>query len=81
MGRRATTPPLPPGPRCRRKRPISRPGPPLRRHRSEEVDPFGLDVAYEGHVQPLLNTLFRDYFRVQVKGMEHLPEHESYNFV
>ncbi|MDD9943491.1 MAG: lysophospholipid acyltransferase family protein, partial [Myxococcales bacterium] len=44
------------------------------RYRSDEVDDFGLDPAYEQRVQPLLDLLFRDYFRVQFKGIEHIPE-------
>lgn len=44
------------------------------RNRSEEVDDFGLDPAYEARAQPLLDTIFHSYFRVQVQGIEHVPD-------
>lgn len=44
------------------------------RHRSEEVDDFGYDPAYDQWAQPLLDTLLRSYFRVRVQGVEHIPE-------
>jgi 1-acyl-sn-glycerol-3-phosphate acyltransferase len=43
------------------------------RGRSEHVDDFGLDPAYEARVQPLLDTLYERYFRVQISGAEHIP--------
>jgi len=44
------------------------------RGRSEHVDDFGLDPAYEARVQPLLEALYERYFRVQISGAEHVPE-------
>ncbi len=43
------------------------------RHRSEEVDDFGLDRTYEGRVAPLFEALYRRWFRVTVRGAEHVP--------
>lgn len=43
------------------------------RGRSEHVDDFGLDPAYEARVQPLLDALYERYFRVQIGGAEHVP--------
>jgi 1-acyl-sn-glycerol-3-phosphate acyltransferase len=43
------------------------------RHRSEEVDDFGLDPAYERRVRPLLDFLYRRYFRIETRGIEHVP--------
>ncbi|MDH5672441.1 MAG: acyltransferase family protein [Myxococcales bacterium] len=44
------------------------------RGRSERVDDFGLDRAYEARIKPLLDFLYDHYFRVEVDGLEHLPE-------
>jgi 1-acyl-sn-glycerol-3-phosphate acyltransferase len=44
------------------------------RHRSEEVDDFGLDPAYERRVRPLLEFLYRRYFRIETRGIEHIPD-------
>lgn len=41
--------------------------------RSEEVDDFGYDPAYEKKFTKLLDFLHRRYFRVRVQGIEHLP--------
>jgi 1-acyl-sn-glycerol-3-phosphate acyltransferase len=43
------------------------------RGRSEQVDDFGLDPTYEARVQPLLDTLYTRYFRVEIDGAEHIP--------
>ena len=43
------------------------------RGRSEQVDDFGLDPAYEARVQPLLDLLYERYFRVRIEGAEHIP--------
>jgi 1-acyl-sn-glycerol-3-phosphate acyltransferase len=45
------------------------------RGRSEQVDDFGFDPAYEARVQPLLDLLYERYFRVRIEGAEHIPEH------
>jgi len=44
------------------------------RHRSDEVDDFGLDREFEGHIRPLLAHAFEKYFRVQVSGAQHIPK-------
>lgn len=43
------------------------------RHRADAVDPFGLDRVYEQRVQPLLDTLYDRYFRVQARGVDNIP--------
>jgi len=43
------------------------------RNRSEEVDEFGLDPSYEARLLPLLDFLYRRYFRVETIGLEHVP--------
>jgi 1-acyl-sn-glycerol-3-phosphate acyltransferase len=43
------------------------------RNRSETVDDFGLDATYDARVQPVFDTLFDKYFRVQVEGIENIP--------
>jgi 1-acyl-sn-glycerol-3-phosphate acyltransferase len=43
------------------------------RHRSEEVDEFGLDPAYERRIRPLLELLYRRYFRVETRGVDNVP--------
>ena len=43
------------------------------RSRSEEVDDFGLDPAYETRFKPLLSFLHQRYFRVDTEGVEHVP--------
>ncbi len=44
------------------------------RERSLETDDFGLDPAYEAKLRPLLEFLFKRYFRVSVEGMENVPK-------
>lgn len=43
------------------------------RHRSDEVDEFGYDPAYESRRRPILDFLHDHYFRVATRGQEHLP--------
>lgn len=44
------------------------------RKRSEDVDDFGLDPAYEARIMGLLDFLYKRYFRVEVEGISHVPE-------
>lgn len=44
------------------------------RERSEEVDEFGLDRAFEESYRPLLDFLHRFYFRVETEGASRIPE-------
>lgn len=44
------------------------------RNRSEEVDDLGLDPVYEARIRPLVDFLYRHYFRVDVEGVEAIPE-------
>jgi 1-acyl-sn-glycerol-3-phosphate acyltransferase len=41
--------------------------------RSDQVDDFGLDPAYEAGVRPIFEKLCNDYFRTQVDGMQYVP--------
>jgi len=43
------------------------------RSRSEEVDDFGLDPAYESRFRPIAEFLYRTYFRVRTVGVGNLP--------
>lgn len=43
------------------------------RHRSEVVDEFGFDPKFADHVAPALTFLYNRYFRVSMKGADHLP--------
>lgn len=43
------------------------------RHRSEEVDDFGLDPVYEKRLEPVLDFLYKRYFRVHADGVENVP--------
>jgi 1-acyl-sn-glycerol-3-phosphate acyltransferase len=43
------------------------------RNRSEEVDEFGLDPVYEARLRPVLDFLYRTWFRVDVHGIENVP--------
>ena len=43
------------------------------RNRSEEVDEFGLDPVYEKRFRPIFDALYRMYFRVEVEGIENIP--------
>ncbi|MDI1448649.1 lysophospholipid acyltransferase family protein [Polyangium sp. 6x1] len=43
------------------------------RSRSEEVDEFGLDPAFEAKLLPVLDFLTKRYFRVEVEGVDNIP--------
>ncbi len=43
------------------------------RHRSEEVDDFGLDPAYEKRLRPVFDFIYKTYFRTETTGIEHVP--------
>lgn len=43
------------------------------RHRSEEVDELGLDPAYERRIRPLVDFLYRRWFRVETRGVDRIP--------
>jgi len=43
------------------------------RSRSEEVDEFGLDPAFEAKLLPVLDFMTKRYFRVEVEGADHIP--------
>jgi 1-acyl-sn-glycerol-3-phosphate acyltransferase len=43
------------------------------RGRSDQVDDFGFDPAYEERAQPLLDLLYDRYFRVRIQGAENIP--------
>jgi 1-acyl-sn-glycerol-3-phosphate acyltransferase len=43
------------------------------RHRSEEVDDFGLDPVYEKRLRPFTEFLYKRYFRVEAEGAEQIP--------
>ncbi len=44
------------------------------RQRAEHVDEFGLDPDFESRfARPLVDFLYRHYFRVQADGIEHVP--------
>jgi 1-acyl-sn-glycerol-3-phosphate acyltransferase len=44
------------------------------RHRAEEVDDFGHDPSYEARLLPLLDFLYRRWFRVETRGIEQIPD-------
>jgi 1-acyl-sn-glycerol-3-phosphate acyltransferase len=43
------------------------------RSRSEEVDDFGLDPAYESRFRPIAEFLYRRYFRIKTQGISQIP--------
>jgi 1-acyl-sn-glycerol-3-phosphate acyltransferase len=43
------------------------------RNRSQEVDDFGYDPVYEQRVLPFFAFLYERYFRVEVHGLENVP--------
>src|SRR5688500_467268 len=43
------------------------------RNRQEDVDDFGLDPVFEDKLRPLLTLLYRNYFRIQVEGIDQVP--------
>lgn len=44
------------------------------RDRSDMVDDFGRDPVYAVRVQPALDFLYKHYFRVEVSGIENVPD-------
>lgn len=44
------------------------------RERSEEVDEYGLDRAFEAQCRPMLDFLHRFYFRVETEGVARIPD-------
>jgi 1-acyl-sn-glycerol-3-phosphate acyltransferase len=44
------------------------------RDRSDVVDEFGRDPNVAAKVDPLLDFLYRTYFRVETRGLGHIPE-------
>lgn len=40
----------------------------------DPVDDFGRDAALEARLRPAMEFLYRRYFRVQTRGLEHVPE-------
>jgi 1-acyl-sn-glycerol-3-phosphate acyltransferase len=44
------------------------------RSRSEEVDEFGYDPVYEQRVLPFFDFLYDKYFRVEVHGVDRVPD-------
>lgn len=46
------------------------------RNHSDTVDEFGFDPIYAERVRPLLDFLYRSYFRVETTGIEHIPDHD-----
>jgi 1-acyl-sn-glycerol-3-phosphate acyltransferase len=43
------------------------------RSRSEEFDDFGLDPGFERRVKPVVEFLYRSYFRTSVEGIDNVP--------
>ncbi len=43
------------------------------RSRSEEFDDFGLDPGFEQRVKPVVEFLYRSYFRTTVEGIDNVP--------
>ena len=43
--------------------------------RSAVVDDFGLDPVYAEHMRPVFEFLYRTYWRVEARGLEHVPDH------
>ncbi len=43
------------------------------RSRSEEFDDFGLDPGFEQRVKPVIEFLYRSYFRTVVEGIDNVP--------
>jgi 1-acyl-sn-glycerol-3-phosphate acyltransferase len=44
------------------------------RHRSDEVDDFGLDAVYEKRLRPVVDFLYQRYFRIAADGMANVPD-------
>lgn len=43
--------------------------------KSFKVDGFGYDELYSKRIDPLLDFLFEDYFRVEMAGLNNIPSH------
>jgi 1-acyl-sn-glycerol-3-phosphate acyltransferase len=43
------------------------------RSRAEEVDEFGMDRSFDAKLRPVLDFVYRRYFRVQTEGVENVP--------
>ncbi|HKY37371.1 MAG TPA: lysophospholipid acyltransferase family protein [Polyangiaceae bacterium] len=43
------------------------------RSRAEEVDEFGLDRSFDAKLRPLLDFVYRRYFRIQTEGIVNVP--------
>ncbi|HYJ10007.1 MAG TPA: lysophospholipid acyltransferase family protein [Polyangiaceae bacterium] len=43
------------------------------RSRAEEVDEFGLDRSFEAKLRPVLDFVYRRYFRIQTEGITNVP--------
>lgn len=42
---------------------------------AQEFDPFGFQPEFLRHIIPPVGWIYRHYFRVEVHGMEHIPDH------
>ena len=42
--------------------------------RSENIDPFGLDPKFEARVEKLLEFMYRRWWRVEVEGVDNIPD-------
>ena len=51
------------------------------RERTVEVDDFGLDLALVERAEPVLDWMRSVYWRIEVEGLEHLPESSPALFV
>jgi len=43
------------------------------RSRAEEVDEFGLDRSFDAKLRPVLDFIYRRYFRIQTEGIGNVP--------
>jgi 1-acyl-sn-glycerol-3-phosphate acyltransferase len=43
------------------------------RSRAEEVDEFGLDRSFDAKLRPVLDFIYKRYFRIQTEGIENVP--------
>jgi 1-acyl-sn-glycerol-3-phosphate acyltransferase len=43
------------------------------RSRAEEVDEFGLDRSFDAKLRPVLDFIYRRYFRIQTQGIANVP--------
>ena len=48
-------------------------GPQALRDRGSEVDPFGLDRAYEARYRPFFEAIYKRWFRVTTRDVVHVP--------